>query len=85
MSSFATLAQLGLPLVMGVGAILAWIVSRRSNGAVTEKPAWRDDSLDDWRREREEARETERTTRAANPPEGPHAGESAERHTRMGG
>lgn len=47
---------------MAVGAVFAWLTTRRE--ANDEKPAWKDTSLDDWRRERDTQVEAERQARA---------------------
>jgi len=44
------LLQLGMPVAMAISGLVAWRVSRRTKRD-GELPAWRDDSLDDWRRE----------------------------------
>lgn len=50
-----------MPLAMALGALFAWLTTRRE--ANEEKPAWKDTSLDDWRRERDQQIETERQAR----------------------
>lgn len=74
---------------MAVGAILAWRMSKKEN-ILDEKPAWRDDSLDDWRKQRDaeaEAVRGERATGQAADLSGAAAEEKTEkkRHQRIGG
>ena len=59
----------GMPVLMVLGGVAAWRQSKK-DGPEAPDASWRDESLDDWRREREEqieaerlAREAERTTR----------------------
>jgi hypothetical protein len=61
------LLRLGMPIAMVVGAIAAWRMSKKENTPEAEKTQWRDDSLDDWRRERDAEAETERLSRASSP------------------
>jgi hypothetical protein len=54
-----------LPILMFAGGIAAWRMSKKQV-AEAEKPAgWRDDSLDDWRKERDAQAEQARATRPA--------------------
>jgi hypothetical protein len=76
------------PLLMFVGGIAAWRMTRKQ-GEEAEKPAWRDDSLDDWRKERDALAEQERAVR---PTEAAHLStgseeqqETTKRHQRIGG
>ena len=74
--------------MMAVGAIMAWRMSKKEN-ILDEKPAWRDDSLDDWRKQRDaeaEAVRDERVSQAADL-SGAAAEEKTEkkRHQRIGG
>ncbi len=55
------LATLAMPLLIVLGAVVAWL----NRGAADQRPAWRDDSLDAWRRERDAAAEAERRRRQA--------------------
>ena len=66
MSILTLLSSIGLPLAMVIGAIAGWRILKRDQRAEVEqqKNGWRDDSLDDWRRERDERAETERAARA---------------------
>lgn len=79
-----------LPFLLGIGGVAAWRASRRSEEQERERAAaWRDDSLDDWRKERERIAEEERTRRAAEEGE-MHAGATREgdekkQHQRIGG
>ncbi len=58
------LLTLGLPLVMAIGAIAAWRMTRKEAKKDEEPSQWRDDSLDDWLRERDAKVEVERAARA---------------------
>lgn len=78
-----------LPVAMAFGAIAAWRMSKREPHQQDGTPAWRDDSLDDWRKQRDEEAETIRQQRASEPGQlsGAAAEEQAEkkRHQRIGG
>lgn len=52
-----------MPLLILIGTLVAW----RSRDSGAERPAWRDDSLDEWRRERDAAAEAERRRRQQPP------------------
>lgn len=87
MADITALSQLGLPIAMAVGGIAAWRMTRRQQTR-EEKPGWRDTSLDDWRRERDQTVERERKQRGASPEmkQGTEQEQAAEqRHERMGG
>ena len=75
-----------MPLLMFAGGVAAWRRSR-SKDRDAEAAAWRDDSLDEWRRNREEEQEHERVARAETPITGTADAESDEttRHQRIGG
>ncbi|MEO9256698.1 MAG: hypothetical protein ABI305_14270 [Tepidiformaceae bacterium] len=84
------LSVVGLPVLMAVGGIAAWRMSKKENSTFVEKPVWRDNSLDDWRKERDAEVEQERILRSST--EGTlHEGGAAEeksetqRHQRIGG
>lgn len=66
MDIFILISSIGLPLAMVVGAIAGWRILKRDQQAQIEqqKNGWRDDSLDDWRRERDATAEVERAARA---------------------
>ncbi|MGI8927342.1 MAG: hypothetical protein ACR2HN_11970 [Tepidiformaceae bacterium] len=92
MSALDLLMAIGFPILLVVGTIAAWRISKRENSIEVEKPTWRDTSLDDWTRERDEAAEQERLSRAANPVErtGERTGneeqqETQTTHHRLGG
>ncbi len=80
-----------IPVLMFVGGIAAWQSTKRHNEKVEiEAAGWRDDSLDDWRRERDAAAEAERLARAttgeSETPSGrPEEQAEARRHQRIGG
>ncbi|MCO5201168.1 MAG: hypothetical protein M9925_05650 [Chloroflexi bacterium] len=79
-----------MPFLLGMGGVAAWRASRRSDDQDRERSAaWRDDSLDDWRKERERIAEEERARRATAETE-THAGSTREgdekkQHQRIGG
>lgn len=64
MNLFQAFGAIGLPIAMVIGAIAAWRATKRDDAAREEKPAWRDDSLDDWRKERARQAAEEREVRA---------------------
>lgn len=71
------LAAIAMPLLMLVGALAAWL-TRNDNA---QRPAWRDDSLDEWRREREAQAEAERLRRLEQQhPGDPSAGDDRGAH-----
>jgi hypothetical protein len=81
-------SALGLPLLMGVGGVAAWRMTKKQDQVSMEKPAWRDDSLDQWRKDRDTEAETQRIARVQSDlHEGAAAEEKAEtvRHQRIGG
>ncbi|MBA4179861.1 MAG: hypothetical protein C0506_04660 [Anaerolinea sp.] len=89
MSILQAFSAVGLPVLMAVGAILAWRMSKKES-IQDEKPAWRDDSMDDWRKARDLEALAEREQRASQPggeSSGAAAEEKAEkkRHQRIGG
>ncbi len=83
------ISAVGLPVAMAIGAVMAWRMSKKENKADIEPPLWRDNSLDDWRKERDAEIETERLQRIqeAKQPSGAAAEEQSEkkRHQRIGG
>lgn len=88
----AALARIGIPLALAISGLLAWRIARRDGGFdAPEKPAWRDDSLDDWRRERDARMEEERLHRQSQLHEGERTGKEEvqetqrQQHTRLGG
>lgn len=88
MSILQAFSAIGLPVMMAIGAIMAWRMSKKEN-VQDEKPAWRDDSLDDWRKQRDAEAEAVRGERTSQSPDlsGAAAEEKAEtkRHQRIGG
>jgi hypothetical protein len=91
MGGLGILSAIGLPLAMAFGAIAAWRMSKKENDPEQRPPEWRDDSLDDWRRERDEQAMLQRQTRTTKTKTGAHevvgGGEEGEtqRHQRIGG
>lgn len=45
------IAAIAFPFLLFIGGIAAWQMSKHADAA--EQNTWRDDSLDDWRRERD--------------------------------
>jgi len=89
MATFQVLSAVLIPFLLGIGGTAAFLASRRREEQDRDRAAaWRDDSLDDWRKEREAMAEEERGRRTA---EGEtHAGSTQERdekkqHQRIGG
>ena len=64
MASPEILFALGMPVAMAVSGGAAWRLSKKESQK-PETPQWRDDSLDEWRRERDAQAERERTLRPA--------------------
>ncbi|MCZ2108450.1 MAG: hypothetical protein LC118_02570 [Dehalococcoidia bacterium] len=88
MNSIQLLSAILFPVVMAIGGIAAWRASKRENTVEPEKPGWRDTSLDDWRKEREQQAEQERSVRASQPEQ--LSGQAEEqnvekKHQRIGG
>lgn len=84
----AVLVRLAFPLLLAVGGIAAWRINKRERERDESPPAWRDDSLDDWRRERDADAEARRVERANDPTLATgRAEEQAEqkKHQRVGG
>ncbi len=81
------LFAIGMPVAMVAGGIAAWRASKKSNAA-PETPLWKDDSLEDWRKERDAQAETDRLQR----PNDSHLStgseeqqETKKQHQRLGG
>ena len=64
MPDIQILSAVVFPLVMLAGGIAAWRLSKKDTTA-PEKANWRDDSLDDWRNERDSEAERIRLSRAS--------------------
>ena len=83
------ISAIGLPVAMAIGAVMAWRMTKRENKAETEQSLWRDDSLDDWRKERDAEVDAERLQRGQDAQQ--HGSAAAEeqtekkRHQRIGG
>jgi hypothetical protein len=77
------------PILMFVGGIAAWRMSKKQVEDAEKPPAWRDDSLDDWRRERDAQAEAARATRPAELRElstgSEQEQETTKKHQRIGG
>lgn len=66
MGNLSAVLAMMMPFLLGMGGVAAWRASKRSDERERERAAaWRDDSLDEWRRERERIAEEERARRAA--------------------
>lgn len=63
MGALLVLRLVGFPLALFVSGLVAWRLARRSSDPQSDRPAWRDDSLADWYRERERLAEEERRRR----------------------
>lgn len=63
MSALVLVRLLGFPLAMLVSGIVAWRLVRGSSDPRNNRPVWRDDSLAEWYREREQLAEEERRKR----------------------
>jgi hypothetical protein len=92
MDPILLIGTVGFPIVLAVGGLIAWRAIRAQQEREAQPATWRDDSLDDWRRERDRAIEAEREQRQQRPPGEVHpASESREgdqgrkTHTRLGG
>lgn len=86
--AFSAIFGVGMPLALTLGGLAAWRVTRTRDQREASKPNWKDDSLDEWRRERDAQAEVERAERAANPERAASAsGDESEpvRHQRLGG
>lgn len=85
--NFQILFALGMPVAMVISGIAVWRSTRKDN-TKPESPVWRDDSLDDWRKERDAQIEIERAQR---PKESllktgsEEQQETQKRHQRLGG
>ncbi len=84
------LTRIGFPLMIVGGAIAAWRMSKAENAPGAIKPEWKDDSLEEWRKERDASAEAERATRSAEERAGLNEGsteekEQTKRHQRIGG
>ena len=85
---YVLLSAIALPLFLTAGTLAAIHFSRKSQQASEQK--WRDDSLDDWRRERDATIEAERQARALERKQGLVEGSGEEeaapvRQQRLGG
>ncbi|MBK8561748.1 hypothetical protein [Candidatus Amarobacter glycogenicus] len=81
-------SAVAFPLLMVIGGIAAWRMSK-SDSTKPETPTWRDDSLDDWRKERDAQAEQARTFRPSDPTHlstgSEEQQETTKRHQRLGG
>lgn len=91
MNPIILLGSVGLPIAMGVGGFFAWRATRSQQVREVQPKTWRDDSLDEWRNERDTRADAERQGRATETADGLQHEARAEserveqRHTRMGG
>ena len=84
------LTRIGFPLLIVGGAIAAWRMAKADHAPGAEKPEWKDDSLEDWRKERDAAAAAERAARDSAPRAEADEGateekEQTKRHQRIGG
>lgn len=83
------LAAIAFPMLLFIGGLAAWQMTRHRQTAEEQQTTWRDDSLDDWMREREAQAERERAERLKHrvqyDPEAPEQQEEAIHHQRIGG
>jgi hypothetical protein len=82
------LSAVAFPLLMVFGGIAAWRMSKKDS-TKPDATTWRDDSLDDWRKDRDQQAEQARATR---PAEQQHLAtgseeqqETKKHHQRLGG
>lgn len=90
MNDLIPLLGLAIPVAMAVGAVAAWRMTRGAQRREEEAPAWRDDSLDEWRRERDDAAAAERAARTSVARDGLTTGQASDegetrKHQRIGG
>jgi len=85
------LGSVGIPAALGIGGVVAWRATRSQQAREERPTTWRDDSLDDWRNERDARAEAARERRAVEAADDTHDEARAQRetteqrHTRMGG
>ncbi len=87
MNAFQMLSAIGFPLVMAIGGIAAWRLTKKEAKRESEPAQWRDDSLDDWMKERD-AKVEERRQARLDGKDLTGAGSEEEvtvRHQRIGG
>jgi hypothetical protein len=87
---FATVFAVMMPFLLALGAVAAVLRGRERNRGDSEAGAWRDTSLDDWRRERDAAAAREREQRRVATSETLSSGRAEEteepvRQQRIGG
>ena len=58
------LSAVAFPLMMVFGGIAAWRMSK-TDSTKPDTPTWHDDSLDEWRKERDQQAEAARASRPA--------------------
>ena len=63
MNAFQLLSAIGFPLVMAIGGFAAWRLTKKEAKRESEPAQWRDDSLDDWMKERDAKVEATRQAR----------------------
>jgi hypothetical protein len=62
---FQLLSAIGFPLAMAIGGIAAWRLTKKEADRESKPAQWRDDSLDDWLKERDAKVEEKRLERLA--------------------
>jgi hypothetical protein len=90
MDPVTLLSAVAFPLLLLFGGIAAWQMSKNRNHEESRpENRWRDDSLDEWRRERDAEIERERAERmnrrAEQHPGSTEEQEETVRHQRIGG
>ncbi|MDZ7728579.1 MAG: hypothetical protein U5Q44_10535 [Dehalococcoidia bacterium] len=92
MDPFTLISAIGFPAVLAIGGIAAWRITRNRDTAANPEATqaqWRDDSLDEWRRQREAEAEAARQQRAREaakrPPSDEETRTTEQTRTRMGG
>lgn len=76
---FVLLSTIAFPLILAIGGLLTWRKIRSERLTLPSSPVVpRDEAFDEWRRERDEARERDRAERSANPPAPGDAGQGEE-------
>jgi len=79
MNPFEMIMAVGFPLVMAIGGIAAWRMSKNEPQREAEKAQWRDTSLDDWRKQRDAEVEIDREKRAQTTTAAIQAGSAEEK------
>jgi hypothetical protein len=65
----APLLRLGMPLALGLSLVATWLLTRNKGDDAGPATGWRDDSLDDWRKQRDQEYEERRRARLGEEPD----------------